>query len=74
MSLADTVRNIHRCGLSFPDLYLKHIYVPTKIPAKDTVRFSFLDLHRLRKKRRLSVQDRIRDLAAFCFFSIAGIE
>ncbi len=70
LSLADTIRNMHRCGLSYPDLYLKHIYVPTKIPTKEAVRFSFLDLHRLRKKRRLSFQDRIRDLAAFCFSAL----
>ncbi|MDX9702775.1 MAG: lipopolysaccharide kinase InaA family protein [Candidatus Auribacterota bacterium] len=70
LALADTVRRMHGCKLSYPDLYMKHVYLNEKSISNGSFRFVFLDLHRLRKKRRLSFQSRIRDLAAFCFSAL----
>ncbi|MEA3366643.1 MAG: lipopolysaccharide kinase InaA family protein [Planctomycetota bacterium] len=53
------VRNLHRAGFAWPDLYAKHVYLVGKDP--DRPRVVFIDVARVR--RRLPGR-RVRDLAA----------
>ncbi len=61
-TLGQLVRRLHEKRFSFPDLYLKHIFINS-----DTMEFSLLDLHRVRRKKRLLFGDKIRDIAALLF-------
>jgi|GEM_PF-3154103 len=71
-NLADEVNKLHKCGFCYPDLYLKHIFIDTKQLDKNEVIFTFIDLHRLLKKKKVSSYDRIRDLSAL-FFSCRAL-
>lgn len=66
-SLGDLVKNLHKHRFSYPDLYLKHIFIDEKYLSKNIVRFSLLDLHRLRKKIKLTFRSKAKDLAALKF-------
>ena len=46
MALAILVRRIHELNVSFPDLYLWHIFIHQKNPEAD-YKFSIIDLHRM---------------------------
>jgi hypothetical protein len=51
--IAEYVLKIHRLGISFPDLYLWHIFIyPDSL--REKTRFSIIDLHRMRIKRQNS--------------------
>lgn len=61
------IKKLHDAGFSYPDLYLKHMFINVNAVKKGDYIFSYLDLHRLRKKKKCSLQERIRDLTAFFF-------
>ncbi len=66
-SVGDLVKKLHKHMFSYPDLYLKHIFLDEKYLSKNIVRFSLLDLHRLRKRFKLSTRSKAKDLAALKF-------
>jgi len=67
VNLAGEIRKLHESGFSYPDLYLKHIFINIKKLENNEVAFSFIDLHRLVKKQNASFYDRIRDLSSLRF-------
>jgi len=60
-ALAIEVRRLHDAGLSFPDLFTRHIFVDS---SPNPPRFCFIDVARLDRRARISDRRRSRDLAA----------
>lgn len=60
-ALAREIRRMHDSGLAAPDLFTRHIFLDWQ---EGLPRFSFIDLARLDRKRRISLKRRARDLAA----------
>lgn len=65
--LAILSAGMHDKGFSYPDLYIKHVFVNTKKIVNGQAWLSFIDLHRLRRKKTLSADERVVDLTAFMF-------
>jgi tRNA A-37 threonylcarbamoyl transferase component Bud32 len=60
-ALAHTIRRMHDAGLASPDLFTKHIFVDTSL---DVPKFSFIDMARLDRCKKISDALRARDLAS----------
>ena len=67
--LAVLVEKLHYVNISYPDLYLKHVFIDIVALKEDYIRFVLLDLHRMRKKNKISLNDCVKDLAALVFSS-----
>lgn len=57
ISLAQTIRRIHKAGISMPDLYVWHIFISKN---EDGYNFAFIDLNRMRKVN--SENEKIKNL------------
>ncbi|MCD6460715.1 hypothetical protein J7L67_08630, partial [bacterium] len=66
-ALSELVKKLHFVDISYPDLYIKHIFVDILALKENYVRFVLLDLHRMRKKRKISINNCVKDLAALVF-------
>lgn len=60
-ALALELRRLHHVGLSMPDLFSRHVFFD---PAAHPLDFSFIDVARIERRRRLSIMHRVRALAA----------
>ena len=65
--LSVLVKKLHNVNISYPDLYIKHIFLDIVALKENYIRFVLLDLHRMRKKRKISLNDCVKDLAALVF-------
>jgi len=63
ISLANTIKKIHRAGISLPDLYVWHIFISKdkNVHGDDEYSFAFLDLNRM-KRHVNSENERIKNL------------
>jgi hypothetical protein len=60
VAAAELVREVHELGVSFPDLYLWHVFINPDRP-DEKKQLSIIDLHRMRQKG-LSRRRRIKEL------------
>jgi len=67
--LSVLVKKLHHVNISYPDLYIKHIFVDVVALKENYIRFVLLDLHRMRRKMKISLNDCAKDLAALVFSS-----
>ncbi|MHC4779766.1 MAG: lipopolysaccharide kinase InaA family protein [Planctomycetota bacterium] len=57
--VARTVRTMHEGGITHPDLYGYHIFL---VEGGTEPAFAFIDLHRVERKKQVTLYDAVRDL------------
>ena len=77
-AVAGIARRLHRRGLNHRDFYLCHLLLQRnadgRLPAAEAPRLYLIDLHRVRRRRRLPRRWRIKDIAGIYFSSFrAGL-